>query len=92
MSCDGTNTAAGITLLELIAVTHEEALCRNQALELCRVLSDPTRFALMAAIWKVERCVCELQIEVLGSKITSVHRLISKPANVYQPEGFDQAS
>lgn len=31
------------------------------ALELCRVLADPTRFALMAAIWSSEQCVCDLR-------------------------------
>jgi DNA-binding transcriptional ArsR family regulator len=32
-----------------------------EALELCRVLADPTRFALMAAIWRSEQCVCDLR-------------------------------
>lgn len=31
------------------------------ALELCRVLADPTRFRLMAAIWRAEQCVCDLR-------------------------------
>lgn len=31
------------------------------ALELCRTLGDPIRFALMSAIWRAERCVCDLR-------------------------------
>src|SRR5579864_5967353 len=58
-----------------MAVTHEEATNKNKALELCRVLSDPTRFSLMAAIWKVERCVCELQVEVRKPQNLVSHHL-----------------
>ena len=39
----------------------------NTALALCQALADPTRFALMAAIWQQgERCVCDLQGDVGG--------------------------
>lgn len=31
------------------------------ALDLCRTLADPIRFALMTAIWRSERCVCDLR-------------------------------
>jgi ArsR family transcriptional regulator len=47
----------------------------TRALELCRLLADPTRFTLMAAIWKVERCVCELQFEVRRPQNLVSHHL-----------------
>lgn len=31
------------------------------ALDLCRTLADPIRFALMVAIWRSEQCVCDLR-------------------------------
>ena len=60
----------------MIATTSESPpIAPGNAIELCRVLSDPTRFALMAAIWKVERCVCELQLEVRKPQNLVSHHL-----------------
>ena len=44
-----------------VAVRAAAGLPRAAALDLCRTLSDPTRFALMSAIWRSEQCVCDLR-------------------------------
>jgi DNA-binding transcriptional ArsR family regulator len=44
-----------------VAVQAAAGLTSAAALDLCRTLADPTRFALMAAIWRSEQCVCDLR-------------------------------
>ena len=45
------------------------------AIELCRLLSEPARFSLMAAVWEEELCVCELQLVVQRPQNLVSHHL-----------------
>jgi DNA-binding transcriptional ArsR family regulator len=47
--------------MQATAPVIQPGLESNAALDLCRTLADPTRFALMAAIWRAEQCVCDLR-------------------------------
>jgi len=59
----------------------------DRAVAMCRALADPTRLALMAAIWESERCVCDLR-DACGApapNLASHHLAALRRAGLVEP-------